>query len=505
MNRAEKRSFDVVSVTPLSLRSDSRTLKQASSVHRLGYRSMVVEGLPSDFPSGALPFDVVASFEAPKPAVAPPAAEVAAPTTPDGAVDVQAPASDALAPEAQDDTLTRRLGWRVRAKNLWRKLTTSPDEITLEYIVEIIKTIYNVFYYICLNIVHRIMWMFNRTIWFIRGLINKLIYNSFNAFLRHVLKYINKYGYRQFWNLPKARVYYLHAPYQFPAVYARCVIHRAKFIYDAHDFYSGMDQDETIPTFWKEWIIPFETFVERLCIRKAASVVTVNDSLVRLMKEKFGCDAVVLRNSHDHRMEVVPERTIREVIGLDPQDFLVVCVGQWKRDTAIPAAIQAFSALPARFHLAFLGKGFPSYDALLAETGTRGRIHFVPAVQPGEVVPFIASADAGLLLYHAVSPSITNSLPNGFFQPLAAGLPILYPQLPEIGRLAESLNLGLPIDPRDSGSIRAQVERLGENADVRRQLIASVQEAGDVLSWERDEERLRAIVEALIGPSTQRN
>ena len=37
-----------------------------------------------------------------------------------------------------------------------------------------------------------------------------------------------------------------------------------------------------------------------------------------------------------------------------------------------------------------------------------------------------------------------------FFQPIAAGLPVLYPELPEIRRIAEQYELGVPIDPQRS-------------------------------------------------------
>src|SRR5262249_23075584 len=49
----------VVSITPLPLRRDSRTFKQAGSVARFGYRSIVVEGQPSGFAVDDLPFQLV--------------------------------------------------------------------------------------------------------------------------------------------------------------------------------------------------------------------------------------------------------------------------------------------------------------------------------------------------------------------------------------------------------------------------------------------------------------
>ncbi|MDQ7779190.1 MAG: hypothetical protein RDV41_05720, partial [Planctomycetota bacterium] len=48
----------IVSLTPLSVESDSRTFKQAASAARFGYRSIVVEGEPSRLPCTDLPFEL---------------------------------------------------------------------------------------------------------------------------------------------------------------------------------------------------------------------------------------------------------------------------------------------------------------------------------------------------------------------------------------------------------------------------------------------------------------
>ena len=49
----------IVSLTPLSLSADSRTLKQVTSVARFGFKSVVIEGRPSRFAREAAPFDVI--------------------------------------------------------------------------------------------------------------------------------------------------------------------------------------------------------------------------------------------------------------------------------------------------------------------------------------------------------------------------------------------------------------------------------------------------------------
>ena len=261
-----------------------------------------------------------------------------------------------------------------------------------------------------------------------------------------------------------------------------------------------MDDHTRLPSFWTRWVVPWENMIERWCVRHASAVVTVNQGIAQLMKARFGRDVIILRNAHDPRLEGTPGTTLRQSLGLADDVLLTVCIGQWKRDTAILQAMQAFAMLPEHHHLAFLGANFPSYATEAAELGVEGRVHFHPAVKADEVVPFVRSADFGLVLYHAVSPSIQNCLPNGFFQPLAAGLPILYPELPEIARVAGPFDLGLPINPLDPTSIAEALFRFGNDTSLRAMKRVRVEAARHALSWERDEEVLKKLIEDLIGP-----
>jgi glycosyltransferase involved in cell wall biosynthesis len=51
----------VVSLTPIAVEHDSRTFKQAASMSRFGFESVVVEGVPSRLPRGSMPFELVSA------------------------------------------------------------------------------------------------------------------------------------------------------------------------------------------------------------------------------------------------------------------------------------------------------------------------------------------------------------------------------------------------------------------------------------------------------------
>jgi glycosyltransferase involved in cell wall biosynthesis len=184
-----------------------------------------------------------------------------------------------------------------------------------------------------------------------------------------------------------------------------------------------------------------------------------------------------------------------------PTDFLFVVVGNAKPGQAIPQLLQAMTTVPASVHTAFLGGGYQQFLGSIQALGLNARVHLVPPVKPFEVVPFIRSADASLLLYYPLSPNYLHCLPNGLFQAIAAGLPLLYPEMPEIQRIARQHGLGLPIDPLSPTSIASGMLTFVRHPDRLSESRRNVARARETLSWEHEERVLAALLDQTIrGP-----
>ena len=179
-------------------------------------------------------------------------------------------------------------------------------------------------------------------------------------------------------------------------------------------------------------------------------------------------------------------------------DFLIVTVGQAKKGQAIKEALEAMRKLPDNVHLAFLGKNTAQHVPLIRELGLEKRVHPIPPVMPFEVVPFIQSADASLIIYYARSPNYENCLPNGLFQSIAAELPLLYPELPEINKIAKYYDLGIPINPLDPESIRSGVIQLMSDRELNSKFRKNLRIAKEELSWEREEVILRELIARVL-------
>ena len=220
--------------------------------------------------------------------------------------------------------------------------------------------------------------------------------------------------------------------------------------------------------------------------------------MAHLQEDTFKCHPVVIRNCHDYRLDQTPRVDLRQLLDLSPDEFLLVTIGTAKPGQAIEEALDAMCRLPDRVHLAFLGKNNDQHIPLILQRKLQGRVHLISAVLPTEVVLFVRSADASLTLYYPKSVQYKNCLPNSLFQAIAAELPLLYPELPEINRIARGYGLGIPIDPLDPESIRLGVLELMTDADRFSTYHENLCVAKEELSWEREEAVLRELIGKVI-------
>jgi glycosyltransferase involved in cell wall biosynthesis len=271
------------------------------------------------------------------------------------------------------------------------------------------------------------------------------------------------------------------------------------FIYDAHDFYRRIEESEEHLPVEERWMKSVYAKVESLCVRKAAAVVTVSEGVAELHREAFGCQPVIIRNCQDPRLDRSPPQTLRRLLGLSDDEFLLVTVGQAKAGQALSEAFDAMRLLPDRVHLALVGARYEQHLEEIRGKGLEGRVHPVPPVKPYEVVPFIQSADAALILYYPRSVNYAYCLPNGFFQSVTAELPLLYPELREIKRVAEQYNLGIAIDPRSAESIRSGVAELLTDQEKLLTFKRNLRAAKHELSWEKEEILLKDLISKIIG------
>jgi glycosyltransferase involved in cell wall biosynthesis len=99
-------------------------------------------------------------------------------------------------------------------------------------------------------------------------------------------------------------------------------------------------------------------------------------------------------------------------------------------------------------HMVVLGYGFllEQIRAQARDLGLAERVHFLGPVAADEVVAYSASAAVGVSPLLASAPSYALSLPNKLFQYMAAGLPVVASDLPQVRDVVEGTAAGICVD-----------------------------------------------------------
>jgi glycosyltransferase involved in cell wall biosynthesis len=150
-------------------------------------------------------------------------------------------------------------------------------------------------------------------------------------------------------------------------------------------------------------------------------------------------------------------------------------------------------------HLLFLGADGAFADGLRelgVGLGLGDRLHFHPPVALAELLSYTRQADVGVSLLEDTCENHRLALPNKLFEYLAADLPVVVSDLPEMRRLVLERGVGWTTDPGDPVDIARVLDiAVGERED--RALHQRVRAAAVELNWAHERSRLTDLYAAL--------
>jgi glycosyltransferase involved in cell wall biosynthesis len=248
---------------------------------------------------------------------------------------------------------------------------------------------------------------------------------------------------------------------------------------------------------------------ERHWIRDAAALVTVNDSLARALAQRYRPRVTVVVHNCPARWQppIAPVDLIRAATPIPAAAPIALYHGGFSPHRGIEQLAAAILQPGMEdVHAVFMGYG-SQHDMLVemaADGRYDGRLHVLPAVAPDDLLPWVASADVAV---EAIQPSTHNhrlSTPNKLFEALAAGVPVVASDFPEMRRIVLDPGLGplgeicRPDDVEDvARAIRAVVERApGDRMALRLRCLRAAHERWN---WETEVARLLELYGTLGG------
>lgn len=268
---------------------------------------------------------------------------------------------------------------------------------------------------------------------------------------------------------------------------------RRPHLHDCHELYL---ESTSFRKFEKNLLQP----IEALFMRRADSVVIVNQTIRDVYRRRYGVEGVVVRNCGP----AVPKQLLNNPINLHsllalPADARIVLYqGGLLPGRGLEVLIAATAGFPAGAHTVLVGSG-RQRDELgrqVEELGLADRVHFIPAVLPQVLPRYTAGASVGVIPYQPVSGNNRMALPNKVFEYAGAGIPFAASDLPELRRIAEESGCAEVYSPFDPEGLSRAVTTILDPSEYGTYRRAAVT-FGSRNTWEHESRMLLAEVERI--------
>ncbi|MFN2492465.1 MAG: glycosyltransferase family 4 protein [Pyrinomonadaceae bacterium] len=217
-----------------------------------------------------------------------------------------------------------------------------------------------------------------------------------------------------------------------------------RVVFDAHE-YAPLEFEQR-----SEWLIflsPMIKYTLRRYALQADATITVAPAIAQRYRQEFGMNPRVVLNA--------PASVELSNGSKDFSQIRLIYHGCAQKGRRIEDIIETIALCDRRYSLHFMLTGDAPYFQELKELGDNlapGRIVFHKSVLPEDVARQISAFDVGFCFIPPTSYSWLFSLPNKFFECIAAHLPVCIGPSPSMAEIVRSYQLGCiapTFEPRD--------------------------------------------------------
>ncbi|WP_081619788.1 glycosyltransferase family 4 protein [Thioalkalivibrio sp. ALJT] len=286
-------------------------------------------------------------------------------------------------------------------------------------------------------------------------------------------------------------VVHAHDVNTLPTAWLAARLARARLVYDAHEISTSREGYQS----FRRLVVR----VERWLLPRADGVITTTDRRAAFFARVYHVRRpVVLQNRPRHRV-VPPGSRIRDELGLDSSRPVVLYQGGLQPGRGLDRIVAAATRIPGAAFV-FIGGG--RMAAELAEQvdtlGLGGRVRFIPTVSLEELPLYTASADIGVQALENTCLNHFTTDSNKLFEYIAAGLPVVASDFPEIRKIVRTHEVGLLVPSDDTDALVEAIERLVRDEALRARFAANARLAAAALNWEEQEHKLVELYQHLF-------
>lgn len=268
----------------------------------------------------------------------------------------------------------------------------------------------------------------------------------------------------------------------------------ARLVYDSHELFAEQEFSDSERRRWRA--------IEGQHIGACDAVITVNPAIARELETRYKLAKpvnVIYNAAYLQSLSPVKGK-LRRLLGLRDDARILLMQGGLSAGRNIDKLVRAMAKIQTQdVHLVLLGDGQITHylKRIVRSLQLEDRVHFHPAVPQQALPEYTIGADAGVIPYVASCLNNRYCTPNKLFEYVAAELPVLASDLPEISRIVNEFELGTTADFGSEASIALGIDKCFANAERLDQWRQNAARARNQLCWEQEEKKLISIFEAL--------
>jgi glycosyltransferase involved in cell wall biosynthesis len=267
----------------------------------------------------------------------------------------------------------------------------------------------------------------------------------------------------------------------------------AKLVYDSHELYCEQELPALERRRWVE--------IESKYVVDCDAVITVNASIARELERRYRIrDVNVIYNAERCEEEPTKKRIFNRTFGLAHERKIVLFQGGLYAGRNLEVLIRAMRHLRnPLLNLVLMGDGRLriSLENTVKKLRLSDRVHFHPAVPQKDLLAFSACADAGVIPYQPTCLNNYYCTPNKLFEYIAAGVPIIASDLPEIRNIVTTHRIGLVGDLSTPNSAAQLIEEFFSDQKLLEGWREQVMQARQHVCWGREMEKIARIFSGL--------
>jgi len=260
-------------------------------------------------------------------------------------------------------------------------------------------------------------------------------------------------------------------------------------IYDAHELASEQGDSRSLYN-------RFLRLLEWWFIPRADRVIVPNHSRARVYMEehRLKAEPLVVLNCPP-MMQLGRTNLLRQTLGLPGSVKVVLYHGALMPGRALEELLCSSHYFNEGIILVIIGEQNTYYQQVLyplwRSAGLQGVVFFLPYMPHEEIMPYVASADLGVVIYKNINRNNYLCAPTKLYEYFMANVPVVACDFPEICNLLREYPVGLTFNPDEPFSIAAAINAFFRGETIRRLEIGKYLDlARQRFNWEIESPKL---------------